>query len=86
MSEIMEIITSVGIPTAFCIALAWYVKYKDDKTAAEFEKQRDKHEHEIQALRETFAQTTDDMRNAIDNNTRVIQELLFYLKGGANNG
>ena len=27
-----QLIMQLGAPLAFCILLAWYVKYKDDKT------------------------------------------------------
>ena len=32
------------------------------------------------------AKEVENLRKSIDNNTKVMTELLFYLKGGVNNG
>ena len=82
MESVLTAISTVGFPIAACIFMALYIKKKDDKTAAEFKEQREKHDSEIKDLRETFTTTTNDLKQAIDNNTKIITELLFYLKRG----
>ena len=86
METALTAISTVGFPIACCIALALFIKYKDDKTAKEFSEQRAKHEQEIKELRETFDSTVKELKQSIDNNTRVITELIYYLKGGDKNG
>ena len=71
--DIVNIISNVGFPIACVIGLGWYVKYVTDK-----------HEHEIKDLRESQEKTNAENRQALENNTRAIQELVFYLKGSDN--
>lgn len=69
--DIVNIISNVGFPIACVIGLGWYVKYVTDK-----------HEQEIKDLRESQEKTNAENRQALENNTRAIQELVFYLKAG----
>ena len=71
--DIVQIISNVGFPIACVIGLGWYVKYVTDK-----------HEKEIKDLRESQEKTNAENRQALENNTRAIQELVFYLKGSDN--
>lgn len=71
--DIVQIISNVGFPIACVIGLGWYVKYVTDK-----------HEKEIKELRESQEKTNAENRQALENNTRAIQELVFYLKGSDN--
>lgn len=68
--DITTIIANLGFPIACVIGLAWYVKY-----------QTDKHEKEIDKLRDSQEKNNAEMRQALDNNTKAVSELLFYLKG-----
>ena len=71
--DIVQIISNVGFPIACVIGLGWYVKYITDK-----------HEKEIKELRESQEKANAENRQALENNTRAIQELVFYLKGSDN--
>lgn len=67
--DFTTLITNVGFPIACVIGLAWYVKYVTDK-----------HEKEINNLRESFEKTNTELKNALDNNTRALTEIVIYLK------
>ncbi len=82
MDTIISIIKDFGFPVACVFGLAWYIKYKDDKTAAEFKEQRETHAAEMHEQRESHEREVSKLKDTLDNNTKVIQELLFYLKGG----
>ena len=69
--DIVNIISNVGFPIACVFGLGWYVKYVTDK-----------HEQEIKDLRESQEKQNAENRQALENNTRAIQELVFYLKAG----
>lgn len=69
--DIVQIISNVGFPIACVIGLSWYVKFVTDK-----------HEKEIKELRESQEKQNAENRQALENNTRAIQELVFYLKAG----
>lgn len=81
MDFILNILKDFGFPVACVFGLAWYIKYKDDKTAAEFKEQRETHAAEMREQRESHEREVSKMRETLDGNTKVIQELLFYLKG-----
>jgi len=67
--DFTTLIANVGFPIACVIGLAWYVKYVTDK-----------HEKEINNLRESFEKTNTELKNALDNNTRALTEIVIYLK------
>lgn len=86
MEFVITILKDFGFPVACVFGLAWYIKYKDDKTAAEFKEQRETHSNEMREQRESHEREVTKLKDTLDNNTKVIQELLFYLKGSGNNG
>lgn len=68
MSEfelIVKSITSLGFPIVCCIGMGFYIKYIIDKSNARIDLLNEKHKIE-----------TDAMREAINNNTLVLQRLL----------
>lgn len=81
MDVILNILKDFGFPVACVFGLAWYIKYKDDKTSAEFKELRETHAAEMREQCESHEREVTKMRETLDGNTKVIQELLFYLKG-----
>ena len=67
--DFTTLIANLGFPIVCVIGLAWYVKYVTDK-----------HEKEINNLRESFEKTNTELKNALDNNTRALTEIVIYLK------
>jgi len=67
--DFTTLIANLGFPIVCVIGLAWYVKYVTDK-----------HEKEINNLRESFEKTNAELKNALDNNTRALTEIVIYLK------
>lgn len=68
MGEVATIISTVGFPIAACIGMAWFVKYQTDnnnKTMAD--------------LRAEQANQNRTMQQAINNNTKALQELIDKL-------
>lgn len=69
--QVESFILSVGFPILCCIALGWYIYKRDQKYEQIIERMNLKHEQEIEKI-----------KNSLDNNTKVMTELTFYLKGG----
>ncbi len=59
-----QLIMQLGAPLAFCILLAWYVKYKDDKNREDMKEIMNAHKIES----EKFA-------DALNKNTIVLERL-----------
>lgn len=64
MTEIVDIISTVGFPIACCCAMAWYVKYITDKNREQIEAMNQKHKEEM-----------DSVTEAINNNTLALIKL-----------
>lgn len=76
----LQIVSTLGFPIACCIAMAWYVKYITDQNNTEVSKLNEQHKTEMLAYK-------DEIKDAINNNTIVMQKLCDSLqKGGFNNG
>lgn len=67
--DFTTLIANLGFPIVCVIGLAYYVKYVTDK-----------HETEINNLRESFEKTNTELKNALDNNTKALTEIVIYLK------
>lgn len=75
LTSITTIIGSYGFPIVACCAMAWYVKNRDDKHAAQLDSMEEKHKSEL-----------TDLKSALENNTTAIQKLCDFLtmKGTTN--
>lgn len=69
MTEIVNIISTVGFPVAGCCAMAWYVKYITDKNREQIEAMNQKHKEEMNSVTE-----------AINNNTVALTKLCDELQ------
>ena len=92
MDNVVQIINNVGFPIACCIALMWYLKYITDRHASERKEILDQTTASIDKLRESHEQETDNIVEAIHNNTLIMTKLYekLYVKnyiigGGSGN-
>lgn len=68
IGTVSQLIMQVGSPLTFCILLAWYVKYKDDKNREDMKEIVNAHKVES----EKFAE-------ALNKNTIVLERLATKL-------
>lgn len=64
LSAITNLISSIGFPIVMCIIMMWYIKYMNDKDLEE---------------RKNYYTELNDVKQAIDNNTQVITQLITKL-------
>lgn len=64
LTAITNLISSIGFPIVMCIIMMWYIKYTNDKDLEE---------------RKNYYTELNDVKQAIDNNTRVITQLITKL-------
>lgn len=65
LASIGSLVTSIGIPGAFCILLAWYVKKQTDDYRTDVKEIQREHKEEISKVTE-----------ALNNNTLALQKLV----------
>lgn len=87
MDTIVSIIQTVGVPIAFCIALAWYVLKRDKRDAekdaehnAMLKTMREAHRDEIVALQAENGAKMDALKDALTNNTVALTQLVTILQ------
>ena len=68
MSDIVTLISTVGFPIAACIGCAFFIKYIIDMNAKTME-----------SIRAEQANINRTMQQAINNNTKALQELIDKL-------
>lgn len=66
--DIINVIQTVGVPVAFCIAMGWYVKHISDQ-----------HREDVQKLNEQHRIEMNDVTTALNNNTQALQKLTDFL-------
>lgn len=66
--DIINMIQSVGVPVAFCIAMGYYVKYISDQ-----------HREDVNKLNEQHNEEMAEVTQALNNNTIALQKLTDYL-------
>lgn len=64
MSDVIQLISTVGFPIVCCIAMGWYVKYTTDKSREQIDSMNAQHKAEMETVTE-----------AINNNTLALQKL-----------
>lgn len=70
MSEVINIISTVGFPIFACITMGWFVKYQLDKNNEEMQETRESHKQEVEKITE-----------ALNNNTLALQKLIDKIEG-----
>lgn len=71
----IQIITQIGIPGAFCIALAWYVKFQTGNYRQDIKDMQEKYSEELREIRAEHKEETKQMTDALNNNTKVMQRI-----------
>lgn len=66
--DIVNMIQTVGVPVAFCIALGWYVKHISDQ-----------HREDVKQINEQHRQEMSGIETALNNNTAALQKLTDFL-------
>lgn len=66
--DIINMIQTVGVPVAFCIAMGWYVKHISDQ-----------HREDVQKLNEQHQSEMAEVTQALNNNTIALQKLTDFL-------
>lgn len=66
--DIVNMIQTVGVPVAFCIAVGWYVKYINDQ-----------HREDVQRLNDQHRKEMNEVTQALNNNTAALQKLTDFL-------
>lgn len=64
MDNVLQAISTVGFPIVSCIALGWFCKWMIETNNKNTEKMFD-----------LFAQSSKETREAVENNTKVLEEL-----------
>lgn len=70
ISQITQVITTVGFPIVMCGAMSWYVKYISDR-----------HSKEVQQLNEQHQEEMKQVTEALNNNTLALQKLCDKIGG-----
>lgn len=66
--DIINMIQSVGVPVAFCIAMGYYVKHISDQ-----------HREDVNKLNAQHKEEMAEVTQALNNNTIALQKLTDYL-------
>lgn len=74
VAAISTMITTFGFPVVACGAMGWFVKYITDKNREEISNLNIQHHDEM-----------NNLKDSLNNNTLVMQQLLDYLKGSDEN-
>lgn len=64
MDNVLQAISTVGFPIVSCVALGWFCKWMIETNNKNTEKMFD-----------LFAQSSKETREAVENNTKVLEEL-----------
>lgn len=69
MNDILQMISSFGFPVVACLGMAYFFKYVYDKNR-----------EDVNALNTAYRDEINSIKDALNNNTLVIQKLVDYLK------
>ena len=86
MTEVVQMISTIGFPCVCCIFLGWYVKYSVDKYTGmiaelnaehrnDLTRINEQHTREISELNNLHKQETESLKDALNNNTLALQKL-----------
>lgn len=64
MDNVLQAISTVGFPIVSCVALGWFCKWMIETNNKNTERMFD-----------LFAQSSKETREAVENNTKVLEEL-----------
>lgn len=64
----IQIVSTLGFPIVMCGAMAWYVKYSNDESNKRLDNLNETHKEEVSSI-----------KDALNNNTLVLQKLIDKL-------
>lgn len=65
----MQLVSTLGFPIVMCGAMAWYVKYSTDESNKRIDSLNENHRGEVNSI-----------KDALNNNTLVLQKLIDKLE------
>lgn len=71
VATLTQLVTTFGFPIVACGFMGYYVKYITDKNREEIHNLNERHTEELNTI-----------KDSLNNNTLVLQQLLDYLRGG----
>lgn len=72
---VTNVISQVGFPIAVCLALMYYVKYREDQMLKMMETMNTQHQTEMLALKDELSNLAIGFNEAISNNTIALNKL-----------
>lgn len=75
MPDILNLIQTLGFPTAVCIFLAYYIKTQNDKYREDVEKLNTQYREDVQRITEKYEVAIKDFQESLDKNTQVLTRL-----------
>jgi len=75
----IQAISSIGFPIVACLAMAWYVKTREESHTRQIEKMNAEHTTEMLGFK-------DEIKGALNNNTIALTRLCDKLGGGIDDG
>ena len=78
--DLATLITNIGIPAAFCVALALYVKMQTNNYRDDIKEMRQDYSNELWEIRQEHREETRQMTEALNSNTEVMRSVLAKLK------
>lgn len=82
MSEIIEIVQSLGLNAAVLGASMWYVYYTFNKHREDMHEQREMYQHLLTEEQERHSDEMKAMTEAVNNNTLALTKLYEAFQGG----
>ena len=70
MSDVVQLISTVGFPIVACLAMGYYVKYITDRNADKISDMEKQHKEEMTTITQ-----------ALNNNTLAVQRLTDFIQG-----
>lgn len=76
MTEVAQVVATIGFPAAAFIMAAWYIVSKDKQHKEEINMMNQQHKEDIETLTKAHRDESNGLRRAIDQLTTVVKELL----------
>ena len=82
--DLVELISKIGIPAAYCVALGLYVKMQTINYRNDVKEMRADYSNELREIRQEHREETRQMTEALNSNTEVMRSVLEKLKEESN--
>ena len=81
MTDVIQIISTLGFPIFTAVVCFWFIKYTIDQHRQELKSVNENHAREVENLNNRHAEENKTMLEAINNNTAVMSRLCEKLEG-----